>query len=111
MVGDYLEAKRYRVEKARSAFELFERITEANPDLIIMDIQMAGMSGLDAIRAIRSRTEPFIAKIPIIAVTALAMSGDRERCLNAGANEYLSKPVKLRELAAVIKNMIGKHYE
>ena len=68
--------------------------------LILMDIQMPEMDGLEAIRALR--TMPEVSSAPIIALTALAMTGDRERCLAAGANEYLSKPVSLRELTRVI---------
>jgi len=68
-----------------------------------MDIQMPGMDGLEAIRLIRSSMDSRITATPIIALTALAMPGDRERCLDMGANEYLSKPVRLQELIRVIK--------
>jgi len=64
------------------------------------------MDGLETIRRIRSHTDPLIAATPVIAVTALVMSGDRERCLRAGANDYMSKPVKLKELADAIQNLI-----
>ena len=69
-----------------------------------MDIQMRGMSGLDAIRNMRQ--EVGLHTIPIVALTALAMPGDRERCLEAGANEYLSKPVSLKKLLTVIKTQL-----
>jgi CheY-like chemotaxis protein len=65
-----------------------------------MDIQMPGMNGLEAIRHIRALPEQ--QKTPIVALTALAMQGDKERCLKAGATEYVSKPIgttKLREIA------------
>jgi CheY-like chemotaxis protein len=75
-----------------------------HPDVILMDIQMPGMDGLEAIQ--RFRLLPEFADTPIIALTALAMPGDRERCLAAGANDYLSKPVALKELISRIKHYL-----
>jgi CheY-like chemotaxis protein len=72
-----------------------------------MDIQMPTMDGLEAIKQIR--LDPSLINIPIIALTALVMEGDRERCLAAGANEYLSKPVKLRELNITIQKFLAKN--
>jgi CheY-like chemotaxis protein len=69
-----------------------------------MDIQMPGMNGLDAIKQIRMDAN--LAQIPIIALTALAMPGDRDRCLEAGANEYVSKPVRLKQLTSLIQEML-----
>jgi len=74
------------------------------PDLILMDIQMPGVDGLEATRHLRAN--PRFASTPIIALTALAMSGDRERCLLAGANEYMSKPVGLKELTKRIEDLL-----
>jgi len=65
---------------------------------------MPVMSGLDAIREIRADTD--IAPIPIIALTALAMPGDKKRCLSAGANDYLSKPVNLKKLVTAIEALL-----
>jgi len=92
----YLEAYGYTLLVARNGTEAVERVRERRPDLILMDIQMPGMDGLAAIALIRSESR--YSRIPIIAVTALAMPGDRERCLKAGANDYLSKPVGLKQL-------------
>ncbi|HMV97686.1 MAG TPA: response regulator, partial [Anaerolineales bacterium] len=74
----------------------------------LMDIQMPGMDGLMTIRHIRTHADPVVASTRIIAVTALAMAGDRERCLAAGANEYISKPVNLKELKQMIESQLGK---
>jgi CheY-like chemotaxis protein len=70
---------------------------------------MPGMDGLEAIRTIRNSAE--FDATPIVALTALAMPGDRERCLQAGANDYLSKPVSLRQLAAVIQELLHEGEE
>jgi CheY-like chemotaxis protein len=71
----------------------------------MMDIQMPVMDGLEAIH--RLRMEERFTSTPIIALTALAMPGDRERCLEAGANEYLSKPISLKKLAEIIHRQLG----
>jgi CheY-like chemotaxis protein len=78
-----------------------EKVRELNPDLVLMDVQMPEMDGLQAMRYIR--TELRRSSLPVIALTALAMGGDRERCIEAGANEYVTKPVSLRELITVIE--------
>jgi signal transduction histidine kinase/CheY-like chemotaxis protein len=100
MIADYLGTRGYQVAVARNGTEALERAHDAYPALILMDIQMPGMDGLEAMRRIRAT--PTLAAIPMIALTALAMPGDRERCLAAGANDYLSKPVSLKGLVAAI---------
>jgi signal transduction histidine kinase/ActR/RegA family two-component response regulator len=104
--GDFLLAKGYRVMEARNGREAIERALEERPAVVVMDIQMPGMDGLEATR--RFRSDARLADIPIIALTALAMPGDRERCLEAGANEYLSKPVSLKHLAETIAVQISE---
>jgi CheY-like chemotaxis protein len=106
MVADFLEAKQFRVMKARSGAELLERAAEFHPDIMLVDIQMPDMDGLETIRRIRSHADPRVAAAPVIAVTALAMPGDREHCLGAGANGYMSKPLRLIELAEAIQNLL-----
>jgi len=103
MILEYLEARNYEVVVAQDGEEVLQKASETLPDIILMDIQMPKMDGLEATRHLRS--EPRFASTPIIALTALAMPGDRERCLEAGANEYLSKPVSLKKLVETIKNL------
>jgi CheY-like chemotaxis protein len=71
-----------------------------------MDIQMSLMDGLEATRRIRELPDLRKSRVPIIALTALAMAGDRERCLNAGANDYMTKPLRLTELASLIASLV-----
>jgi len=102
---DYLLFHGYRVNLARNGLEVIEFALSTQPDLIIMDIQMPGMNGFEATQ--RLRLEATTAQTPIIALTALAMSGDRERCLDAGANAYFSKPIGLRQLMETIQTFLG----
>jgi CheY-like chemotaxis protein/anti-sigma regulatory factor (Ser/Thr protein kinase) len=99
-ISEYLTFKGYQIIVARNGFEALALAQKSRPDLILMDIQMPEMDGLETIRRIRADTE--LAAVPIIALTALAMSGDQRRCLDAGANHYLSKPVRLARLTDVI---------
>ena len=103
-VSSYLIAKGYRIKHATNGQEAIALAKVYHPDVILMDIQMPVMDGLEAIKQIR--LDPNLAEIPIIAVTALAMSGDRDRCLEAGANEYLRKPMKLKELTTTILKLL-----
>ncbi len=104
LMCDYLHAKGYEVAVARNGAEALAQAQEVTPALVLMDIQMPGMDGLEAIQRIRAVAAQ--STTPIIAVTALAMPGDRERCLAAGANDYLTKPVNLRALLAAIQTHI-----
>jgi PAS domain S-box-containing protein len=103
-IGDYLENHGYEVLTARDGLEAIEKAEAAKPDIILMDIQMPVLDGLEAMTRLRRNAE--FASTPIIALTALAMPGDRERCLQAGATEYMSKPVSLKILRQTIKNLL-----
>ena len=103
VVGDYLQSKGYRLEVAHDGAEAIESVRREQPDVVLMDIQMPGTDGLEAIRCIRTDGERAVAETPIIAVSALAMPGDEERCLEAGANAYLSKPLNLKQLVHAIE--------
>jgi len=102
----YLEAKGYRLLLAKNGQEAIAIAKEYCPDLILMDIQMPVIDGLEATRQIR--LDPKLVNVPIIAITALAMRGDREQCLLAGANKYIMKPVKLKQLSSDIRQLLLK---
>ena len=105
-ISSYLTAKGYHLQLARNGYEAIDQTLALSPDLIVMDIQMPGMDGLAAIQRIRAI--PQFSATPMIALTALAMEGDRDRCLDAGANDYLSKPVRLQELVAMIQQYLTR---
>lgn len=105
-IGEYLKSIGFNVIYTRNGFELLELASEIYPDIMLVDIQMPGMDGLEVMRLLRSHVDPRIASVPIIAITALAMSGDREKILAAGANEYLSKPLSLKYLEECIRKLL-----
>ncbi len=105
-ITEYLESHGYKVVNAQDGITALEMAEKNDPDLILMDIQMPVLDGLEAIR--RLRKIPRFASTPIIAITALAMPGDRESCLEAGADEYMSKPVSLKLLAESIHKFLGR---
>ncbi len=107
-ISRYLKARGYQLLFAKDGREAIDLASSMRPDLILMDIQMPNIDGLEAIKIIRRDNIPELANIPIIALTALAMTGDRERCIEAGANEYLTKPVKLNQLATIIKQILAQ---
>ncbi len=104
-LSSYLTVKGYRPIVAGDGQSAIELTQKHHPDLILMDIQMPGMDGLEAISRIRQ--DPQLAEIPIIVLTALAMEGDRDKCLSAGANDYLTKPVKLKQLNQTIQQWLN----
>jgi signal transduction histidine kinase/CheY-like chemotaxis protein len=105
-LSDYLSSRGHQVTIAYNGMEAIDRTREIRPDLILMDIQMPGMDGLEAIRRIRE--DKNFSQVPIIAITALAMTDDRNRCLAAGATDYLSKPLSIKELNEFVESHITR---
>ncbi len=105
-LSTYLQAKGYRIALARDGNQVLECARRERPALILMDLQMPIVDGLEATRRLRREDDPQIANIPVIALTALAMPTDRQRSLEAGANDYMSKPVELNQLSQIIKHLI-----
>jgi CheY-like chemotaxis protein len=103
-IGDYLSERGFAMRYASNGQIAISMAREIGPDCILMDIQMPVMDGLTAIEHLRSDHQ--FQSVPIIALTALAMPGDREKCISAGATEYLSKPVSLKALAMLISQLL-----
>ncbi len=103
-----LQKQGHRVVLATTGCEALEKAAERAFDLILMDVQMPGMDGLTATSAIRERELATGRHVPILAMTAHAMKGDRERCLAAGMDGYVSKPVRPRELAKAIEDVMAQ---
>lgn len=101
MLVDYLEMAGFNMVTAQDGIDGLTQAKLAHPDLILMDIQMPRLDGFETTKKLRS--DPEFKETPIIALTALAMPNDRQRCLDAGMNEYLSKPVNLKTLSKTIK--------
>ncbi len=105
IVRDLLSRQPYDLLEAQDGEAGVEAARRELPDLIIMDVQLPKISGLDATRRIRA--EPATAKIPIIVVTSFALSGDDKKAMDAGASAYLAKPYSPRQLLDAIRKMLG----
>jgi CheY-like chemotaxis protein len=106
-VASYLlESRGHSVFLAENGLVALSRLEAEHFDLVFMDVQMPEMSGFEATEAIRNKESKTGGHIPIVAVTAHAMKGDRERCLAAGMDAYLPKPIQPRELFRVIDELV-----
>jgi signal transduction histidine kinase/DNA-binding response OmpR family regulator len=103
--ADYIQSNDYRVVIARDGLEALALAHEAEPNLMLIDVQMPRMDGLEVMRQLRA--EARFAAVPIIALTAHVMPEDKERCLQAGATDYLSKPSSIRQILAMIEKYVA----
>jgi CheY-like chemotaxis protein len=101
LLRDILQAKGFGTLEAATAEDGLELAREHGPSLVLMDVQLPGMDGVEALA--RLREDDRTASIPVLALTAQAMHGDRERFLAAGFDGYLAKPVDIHELIAVVR--------
>lgn len=97
LVEFLLEEAGFTVRTARAADEMRQQLAEGLPDLVLMDIQLPGIDGITLVRELRA--DPTTHKLPILAITAHAMRGDRERFLEAGCDGYLAKPLDVATFA------------
>jgi CheY-like chemotaxis protein len=99
-----LELDGFRVDSASSSEEVLKSLKVRAPDLILMDVQLPGQNGLALTRQLKA--DPATAAIPIVALTANAMTGDREQALAAGCSGYISKPINTRTLRAQLREFL-----
>ena len=106
IVRQLLTRTSYRLREAVDGEAALGMVREERPDLILMDVQLPKMSGLDVTRALRG--DPATADVPIIVVTSFALSGDEQRAMAAGASAYIAKPYSPRELLALINTFLAE---
>jgi CheY-like chemotaxis protein len=106
LVRDVLGHAGYRVLEAGDAERGIALAREHAPDLILMDVQLPGIDGVEALGHLRD--DPVTAGIPVVALTALAMKEDRERCLAAGFDGYFEKPISVPSLPGQVADLIGR---
>jgi len=104
LITDLLIALNFQVLEATDGVQGVEMALQEKPDLILMDLSLPQKDGWEATREIKANSE--VAHIPVIALTAHAMLGDRERALEAGCNDYITKPINVMELTSKLKTYI-----
>ncbi|HZI82965.1 MAG TPA: response regulator [Casimicrobiaceae bacterium] len=108
LVRDVLQVKGFETIESGTAEQGIELAAERMPDLILMDIQLPGMNGIDALKVLRAN--PDTAKIPVVAVTASVMQQDRTLITEAGFDGYIGKPINIKEfLESVNRALAGEH--
>lgn len=106
IVRDLLLKHNYELVEAHNGEAALDALARRRPDLILMDIQLPKLSGLEVTRLIRANPE--LAQIPVIAITSFALSGDDRLALEAGCNGYIAKPFRPRDLLEMIRRYIGR---
>ncbi|HEU4466579.1 MAG TPA: response regulator [Agromyces sp.] len=105
LVRDVLTASGYEVVEAQTGEAGVSLAADCAPDLVLMDLQLPGIDGYEAMRLIRE--DPRVAEVPIVALTAFAMREDRERTTRAGFDGYLSKPISVRDLPSQVGDFLS----
>jgi two-component system cell cycle response regulator DivK len=104
LVRDVLQVKGFETLDAGTAEDGLRIAAERMPDLVLMDIQLPGMNGIDALKALRAN--PATAAIPVIAITASVMQQDRQQIMNAGFNGFIEKPINLRNFLDTVQGTL-----
>jgi two-component system sensor histidine kinase/response regulator len=106
LITRLLEKRGHTVALAQNGREALELLEKQHFDIILMDVQMPEMDGFEATKLIREKEKSSGAHLPIIALTAHAMQGDKERCLAGGMDGYVAKPIKLEDFFSVIEKVV-----
>lgn len=106
LFNDLLEAHGYVTLKTANGIEAIELARQHRPDLILMDIQLPEVSGLEVTKWLKDDED--LRAIPVVAITAFAMKGDEERILAAGCESYLSKPISVAKFLATVRAFLGE---
>ncbi len=105
LISRVVEAEGYELLKAADGISALDLLAKEKPDLILLDINIPGIHGLEL--ASRLKADPRLADVPLIATTANVLLGDRERCLEAGCDDYLPKPLDIRELRQMMNRYLA----
>ena len=105
IIRHLLSKNSYEIMEAHNGEAALDALARQRPDLILMDVQLPKLSGLEVTRRIRA--DPLLAQIPVIAITSFALSGDDQLALEAGCNAYIAKPFRPRDLLEMIRRFIG----
>ena len=107
LASKILEKRGHLVTSVTSGQQVLDTLEQARFDAVVLDVQMPGMDGFETTAAIREIEQHTGGHVPILAMTAYAMKGDRERCLAAGMDAYIAKPIRARELCALVESLAG----
>ena len=107
LFNDLLRANGYATLPMRNGYEALDALKVHRPDLIIMDIQLPEISGLEVTKRIKQDEDETLRAIPVIAVTAFAMKGDEERIRSGGCEAYLSKPISVGKFIETVRHFLG----
>ena len=107
LVSRVVEAEGYDLLRAEDGPEALEVLKETSPDLILLDVNIPGINGLDLARKIKDDAK--LSTVPVVATTANVLVGDKERCLEAGCDEYLPKPLDIRRLREVMHHYLDNN--
>ena len=103
---DLLDAHGYDTVQTRDGNDAYDLVLEHRPDLVVMDMQLPGVSGLEVTRRIKD--DDTLKEVPVIAVTAFAMKGDESRIREAGCEAYIAKPIRIDELMGTVRQLLGE---